>query len=51
MEFLLQRISAALYLSPMMKNDIDMYVQHRLIIAGHSNGKLFSQLQKKITEI
>ena len=38
-----QRIAFDYRLTPMVKDEVDYYIQHRLSVAGHGGGKLFTR--------
>lgn len=47
-EQLLQRITKSIEILPIVKDEIDLYLCHRLVTAGHSHGQLFTPAAKKL---
>jgi MSHA biogenesis protein MshM len=45
---LLQRITKSINILPLAKDEMDLYLCHRLVTAGHSSGQLFTAAAKKI---
>ena len=47
-EQLLQRITKAITILPIAKDEIDLYLSHRLVQAGHPSGQIFTPAAKKL---
>ena len=45
---LLQRITMSLYIQPLSRENFERYLAHRLVVAGHPSGLLFTDAAKKI---
>ncbi|MBT4884685.1 MAG: AAA family ATPase [Legionellales bacterium] len=47
-EQFLQRITMSLYIMPLKTEDFNVYLIHRLVVAGHPSGLLFTDAAKKM---
>jgi MSHA biogenesis protein MshM len=47
-EQLLQRITKSITILPLAKDEIDLYLCHRLVTAGHPSGQVFTHAAKKL---